>query len=114
MPALAFTPDELAALAASVAAALAPTLGVLSRPAQNLTISQAAGRLGVSPDTVRTLIAAGDLVANRIGTKPLISETEIARFIAGGEERERERLEQMRRQAAITALTRRRRGAAGG
>lgn len=111
MPALAFTDAELAALAASVAEALAPALAITDRPARNLSLREAGDRLRVSETTIRQLVASGDLIANRVGSLLRVSEHEIARFIVASEGRERERLDQMRRQAAITALTRRRRSA---
>ena len=50
-------------------------------PTQLCSISTVARLLEVSPDTVRRLIARGDLIAIRIGGNVRVSATELESFI---------------------------------
>jgi excisionase family DNA binding protein len=49
---------------------------------ERITVSKAALLLGVSPQTVRSLIRKHQLIALRVGGKFLIEASEIERFIA--------------------------------
>ena len=49
--------------------------------ALTFTIPEAADALGLSPDTVRTMVAAGDIPTLRIGRRLLISRTALARWV---------------------------------